>query len=296
MGFQKRDFTLFFSLPLDAVDWRNLEASTVRTVMLCLEFADTSTLARLAGMGCRVYLRVNEGSYYQDDAPLRIAAHVAMAREVIEVVGVFVGCEPENALDFSYTSNTYGAEFAYVHRRRFDAVRIQLQKMGVRVISPAQTCRSISEDEQPVPGSVTWREICCLPEMAYTEAQGRFGYLSADGNGVHVYQYAWDGPVDELRLKFMLKQAANLWHKLLYIDELGVSGNATQVQKMAAYIEVAEILLSQRDGRQHPLGQRVAMLCPFVSGGDPGNPPSWDRRFLIRDEAAYRLVADWLRR
>jgi hypothetical protein len=86
-----------------------------------------------------------------------------------------------------------------------------------------------------------------------------------------------------------------LLHKPICIDELGV-GNASMsdVQKMAAYIAVAEILLSRVDGRQHALGQRCELLCPFVSNGDPGDPPQWEPYFLLKDPACYAELGRWM--
>lgn len=294
MGFTRQKFGLFFSLPLSSQDWANLAVSRVKLVQLPLEFADGLALRRLAGMGVRALLRINEDAYYSDDAVGRLTARVLMAREVCPLEGVVVGNEPENAQDLTYTSASFGQPFAYVHRARFDAVRVALQSAGVKVISPAQTMRSISEDEQPIPGSVTWREICTLPETRYTEAQGQYGYLSANGNGGHIYCYGWDGPTDELRFKFALKYLANIWHKPIYIDEIGIAGNHTQLEKMAGYVSIAEILLSQRNGKQHPLGQRTEALIPFVSNGVPNG--QWDARYLLTDPACYQLLGNWLSR
>lgn len=293
MSFSKSRFALFMSLPLAPLDWQNLAASSVRLVQLPLAFCDQATLERMRGMGIRIVVRVGEGDYYDDLAPGRIRNAVLRAQLFCPIEAVIIGNEPENALDFTYGSNTFGADFAYLHRRRFDQVRVALQVVGINVVSPAQTMRSISEDEPPMPGKVTWREICCLPDSSLTEVQGQFGYLSANYNGVHLYGYGWEGYVDELRMLFALKEAANLWHKPLFVDEIGIGGNATPLQKMAAYIAVAEILLSTQDGKQHPLGQRVAMLSPFVSNGEPHG--QWDARFLLRDPAAYALLGDWMR-
>lgn len=294
MGFQKSKFGLFFSLPLSPQDWRNLEVSRIKLVQMPLDFADALTLQRLRSMGVRVLLRIDEGAYYSDDAPARLTPRVVRAAELCPLEGAVVGNESENAQDFTYTSASFGQPFAYVHRVRFDAMRVALQAAGIRVISPAQTMRSISEDEQPIPGSVTWREICTLPNTRYTEAQGQYGYLSANGNGAHIYCYGWDGPTDELRFKFALKYLANIWHRPLYIDEIGIAGNHTQLEKMAGYVSIAEILLSQRNGKQHPLGQRTEALVPFLSNGTPNG--QWDARYLLTDPACYQLLGNWMSR
>jgi hypothetical protein len=141
---------------------------------------------------------------------------------------------------------------------------------------------------------VSWREIVCLPDRSREEAEGKHGYLDADGNGGHIYEYGWTWPVDPLRFKFAVKHNLELWHKPLWIDELGVEGGAAPVDKMRAYLQMADILLSEVNSEQHPLGQRVEFLCPFVSNGHPGSPPSWDIRYLMRDRACYELLGQWM--
>lgn len=291
MAFTKAKFGIFWSLPPATGDWANLTASGVKLVMLPLEFTGAETLLRLAGMGCRVLVRVQEGSYYDDNAPARIRNQILAVRQLCPLEAVIVGNEPDHTLNWEYSSAGWGQEFAYVHRRRFDAVRRALQGAGVNVIAPATIMRSISEDEAPAPGRVTWREIMCLPEQFNQEV----GYLAADGCGVHLYSYHWDGPVDLLRWLFALKQQAELWHKPLYIDEVGVADSDSPLDKMRSYINMAEKLLSVRGGRQHPLGQRVECLIPFVANGDPGDPPAWDPRFLLRDPVAYQELGIWMR-
>lgn len=291
MGFIKQRFALFYSLPLDPQDWQNLAASHVKLAMLMLPFADATTLRRMRDMGIRVVLRVPEEAYYEDSAPTHIKDGVLAAMQSCPVEAVLIGNEPDAAQDLGYGASTFGQPFAYAHRRRFDAVRSVLQGVGIKVISPALIMRSISEDEAPAPGQASWREILCLPDE-----NKEYGYLEADGNACHIYGYGWDGPVDELRFKFAVKIAATLWHKELWIDEVGMTGKYTQLEKMSAYIDMAEILLSvQSDGKQHPLGRRVNLLCPFVSNGSPGDPPAWSPGFLIRDPKAYELLGQWIR-
>lgn len=289
MGFSKQRFAIFWSLPPDDQDWVNLALSRVKLVMIMLEFCDAVTLTRLRDMGCRVVIRVNEGAYYDDAAPTRIRNLVLGAKALCPVEAVIIGNEADHAQDLQYGSANWGQAWAYQHRKRFDALRKALQLVGVKVISPALIMRSISEDEYPAPGQVAWREILCLPDNGY-------GYLDAEGNGVHLYMYHADGPVDTLRALFALKYYATIWHKPLWIDEIGIPDKRSQVEKMRAYIAFAEYLLSIRDdGKQHPLGQRVEFLCPFVGNGIPGDPPAWNPNYLIRDPNAYRLLGDWLK-
>lgn len=283
---KKSDFSLFFSSPLDPPDWHNLDTSGVGRVMLPLNLATAATLDGLKARGVRVVLRTDE-DYYSDDAPSRIRGLLRRAQQRAEVEAVIVGVEPENAQTLTYGAGTWGQQWAYVHRKRSDAVRAALQGLGVKVISAGWTMRSISEDEAPQPGKVTWREIVTASE-AGVGGRADFGYNDDeyDGAGCHIYQYGWQSFVDVVRLKFALKEAQSLFHKPLWIDELGISSGG-QLQRMAAYLDIATMLLT------HPLGERVEMLCPFISNG---NGIGWDPGFLMTDPACYRLVREWLAR
>lgn len=289
MTFTKRRFCLFFSLVLTEHDWQNLAASRVRLVMLPLSLAASrpEVCRRMREMGCTLVLRVEEGTYSDGDAPARIGGECVRVQNVCPVEAVIVGVEPENGVAFTYGQDWQKIR-AYEHRAAFDRVRVGLQLRGFRVVAPGWTKRSISEDDPPQPARTTWREICTQPQESEHDQGGvSFGYHSAQGVGWHEYQHGWLGFVDELRLKFSLKQAQELWHLPLWIDELGVN-TGSQVERMRAYIDIAEMLLS------HRLGRRIEMLAPFISNGDPGSPPHWDARFILRDPVAYRLLGDWM--
>lgn len=271
----KSAFCLFYSLPLDAQDWASLTASHVKRVMLMLPFADQATLARLNSMGVSVTLRCPEDAYYDDLAPLRIRNAVQACASVCKVDAVIVGVEPESEFDFTYGSPTWGAERAYAHREAFTRVMTALKAAGFAVASPGWRIRAITEDDPPQPGEAQWAEIC------------RLQYDRADYNAVHIYEHAWDGPVNEWRFKTTLRELEKQWHKMLLIDEIGIN-HGTQIERMRGYLDIAQLLLT------HPLGKRVAMLCPFVANGNPGNPPSWSPNYVIRDPAAYTLLAHWI--
>lgn len=290
MAFTKQKFGVFWSLPPDDLDWSNLATSRVTLVMLMLDHADRPILERLALMGCRVILRVAEGSYYQDEAPTRITARAVWARAICPVEAVIVGNEPENALDLSIGSGTWGQQFAFLHRKRFDLTRIALQSAGVRVISPAYTCRMLTETDKPQPGEQAWWDICTDSQTEYTEQEGQYGYHSANGNGVHVYTHNWLGPVDELRVAFMLQRLQSMWHLPLYVDEVGMN-SGPPLDRMRCYIDIGQLLLE----RHYPYGARVEALIPFVGNGTPGNPPAWSPGYLMRDPAAYAMLGDWMR-
>ena len=274
---QKDYFTLHFSMPLDAQDWDNLSLSSVKRVMLPLAIARQEDLARLKGMNIKVLLRVGEQDYYRNDAPGKVRQQVQSFMGICQVEGVIIGCEPEGVVaNLGYGAPDWGQQLAFEHARRMDAVRQALCGLPqqIALIAPGWTARTITEDSLPAPGTLTWRDIC------------RDAYWKCDGIGAHVYEYGWT-QVDVLRLKFTLQKLEELFHLNLYIDEVGVPGD--DLTQMNAYIDIANLLMKSR------LGDRVRMLCPFVSNGDPGNPPAWDPRFLIKDPQAYRVLGAWLR-
>jgi hypothetical protein len=282
---QKSDFTLFFSLPLDNHDWQNLALSRVSRVMLPFQLAIPQTLQRLRQMNVRVVLRVEEGSYDATDAPARIVQGAQAARAIADLDAVIVGVEPEGGLNWGYGSPSWGQSRAYAHRWNFDKVRIALQQAGIRAISPGWTMRSISEDEAPQPGRIAWREIVSLPQTLPGGMQSS-GYQDADGCGIHFYQYRFASVVDALRLKFFLKQAAEMWHKPLWIDEINID-NGDPLTRMTACIAMADLLVNTNFSS----GLRVAMLCPFVSNGDG---IGWNPGYLMRDSACYAALGSWI--
>jgi hypothetical protein len=270
----KRDFALFFSLPLSPQDWVNLQASHVETVMLPLDYADIATLDRLRGMGVRVVLRVNEGDYGDKSAPSRVLTRVQACANHATVLAVIVGVEPDAPYDLQYGSPTWGQAAAYLHRDALERVGMALQGQGFVVVSPGYRQRSISEDEAPVPGVLTWAEIV------------RITYDACDGNAVHLYQYDYSSIVDILRVKFTLKQWQALWHKDLWLDEVGIGGSKSPVEKMRMYMHMFDMLAG------HRLGERIRLFCPFVSNGTPNG--QWDARFLLDDPQCYQELGTWM--
>lgn len=269
---KKQDFALFYSLPLDGLDWQNLAASHVKRVMLLLPFCDTTTLDRLNSMGVRLIIRVPEDAYYDIGAPVSIREQVRAISRHIGIAGVVVGNEPDNAFSFEDGAPTWGADYAYAHRDAFDRVRDLLQREGFPVVSPGLTMRSISEDEPPQPGQYTWAEIL------------RLSYDKAHGNAVHLYTYNWLSIIDQSRVKFALKHYEGMHHMPIWIDEININ-SGTPLARMTACIAIANLLLT------HELGKRVVSFCPFVSNGD-GN--GWPIGYLLRDPACYQLLGQWM--
>jgi hypothetical protein len=271
----KQDFTLFFSLPLSEKDWANLSTSRVSRVMLPLGLADQATLGRLAAQNIRVVLRVEEGRYGNDIGRQQVKNQVVAAGGIAKVSAVIVGCEPEGAVSFEYGAASWGQDVAYAHMRDLGLMTQLLKHAGFVVVSPGWRMRSISEDDQPQPGEATWSEIT------------RLQYDACDGNACHLYTYNWTGIVDELRVKFALQRFAWGRHKLMWLDEVGVN-SGTPIERMRAYIDIAQMLLSG------PVGRRVTMLCPFVCNGNPGIPPSWSPGYVLSDPQCYVELGAWL--
>lgn len=297
MAFTKQRFCLHYSIPLSKQDWANLDASRVKLVMLPLPFCDRDTLWELRARNCKVVIRIPESDYYQDADPIRIKDAVFAAMQFCPIEAVIVGVEPDDQYVLSYGEPTWGQERAYEHRRRFDAVRRLLQPM-IKVISPGLKAavrrtdgtvgRTISEDDPPAAGIRDWCMINTLPD----KKDNTFGWDEAEGNSTHMYLYSHDGIVDDLRFMIDSKWWLTLLHKPIWMGELGL-GNArsNDQDKMQAYIQIAEILLSRKNGKQHPLGQRCELLAPFVSNGIPDH---WEAYYLLDDPVAYQLLGAWM--
>lgn len=273
----RQDFCLFFSLALSDADWHNLEVSGVGRVMLPLSLAHArpDILARLAAMGKRVVLRLEE-DYYDTQAPKRVTQQVKDVIRLVPVDAVILGVEPENGVDLSYSAPSWRQDKAYIHRAVLWSVYnalLEALEPEVEFISPGHTMHSISEDEQPAPGREAWAEIC------------RPLYSQLDGAGFHLYGYGSDGHyINTVRALFALKAAQERFHKPVWIDEIAFD-SGTQVERMDAVIRFARLMES------HALGERVRMVCPFVSNGDGSAYPS---RLIITDPQAYELVGRYM--
>ena len=269
---RREDFALFWSLPPDLQDWDNLTVSRVRRVQLVASFTDQPTIARLASMGVRCTVRLDEADYATGDARLRSRDRIGTLLPLGAIDTVMVGVEPENAFNFRFGSPTWGQHAALDHAALLTAMTALLRPLGVRVVSAGWTARGIdmnwSNPEGVQPGLYTWLEIT------------RQAYNACDLNGFHLYGY--DGTEYDLweRMRRHLWVEQGRRHKPLYIDEVGVLGSNTPVDKMRSYVRFATRLLG-------PMGERVAAFTPFVSNG---TGIGWDPRFLIRDRQAYLLL------
>src|SRR5687768_3902807 len=112
---RREDFALFWSLPPDLQDWDNLTVSRVRRVQLVASFTDQPTIARLASMGVRCTVRLDEADYATGDARLRSRDRIGTLLPLGAIDTVMVGVEPENAFNFRFGSPTWGQHAALDH-------------------------------------------------------------------------------------------------------------------------------------------------------------------------------------
>lgn len=275
MAFTRSRMGIFWSLPPDNQDWANLNTSGVRLVMLPYRVATPDLLAHLQDAHKRVVIRMtNEDACTVPPGSVRFLLE-DYVRRGFPVEAVILGNEPERSYDTCYGSPDWGLGYdgAWTHANRADAYRRTLQGIGgIKVIAPAFSRGAISEDDAPHPGQESWAEVC------------RAVYDACDGQGFHLYQYAWKSPVDSLRLRFALQRGEERHHRNLWIDELGID-TGTPVERMAAYIDVARLL------ERHPYGERVEFLCFFVSNGDG---QGWGKNYIIRDRQAYKLLGSFM--
>jgi hypothetical protein len=271
----RRDaFTLFFSMPLDATDFRNLNLSGCKRVQLPhrIALSNMAMLAHLASLQKRVIIRLEEPDIYEVP-PATFRSQLQAIVNVITVDAVILGNEPDVGHDWEFGAPDWGQEWGWHHAARLNILIDVLDGMPFKLVSPAWMNRSISEDDPPMPGRCTWREIVARV------------YNKCDANGGHIYEHAWNWPVDHLRARYKLKQLQEYLHKPIYLDEFNIS-EGTQVERMRACISMADLLLT------HKLGDRVEMFSPFVSNG-LGN--AYDPGMVMREEACYRLVGEWMR-
>lgn len=229
-------------------------------------------LSDLAGSHKRVLIRVEQEN---TSAPAAIARDLARIARSVPVDAVITGNEPEVGIDMRYSSRDWGQGTAYAGLPRTKALIDAVHGLGLTAVSPAFSCSPevISEDGWAQPGRTAWREICAPV------------YQEADGCAAHVYSLNWLTVADVIRFKAALRWALEAWHRPLYLDEVGTA-RGTQLERMGSYIEMAEVIMGHKDG------ERVRLLCPFVSTGTPNG--QWDPDYILNDPVAYALLADWM--
>jgi hypothetical protein len=233
-------------------------------------------LAHLAALGKRVIIRLEE-DYYDHDAPQRIRGQVRDAMRLVPVDAIVMGVEPDAPFSLKYGAPSWGQDSARSHANAMAKVRQALADLGPRLISPGWTAGMKHVVDDLYPGKQAWRLEC-------GEA-----YAECDANGGHVYLHVWRGWQDEFYFINQVNELAQMFHKPLFIDEVGVT-DGSDVEQMRAYIRMTQML----EDEHWEAGQRVVGFVPFISTGDPGNPPVWNGKYLLKEEAAYQLLGTFM--
>lgn len=277
MAFSKTDFTLAWFAPPDQQDFANLVASHVQRVMMPYQLAyqNRDLLTRLMSMGRHLIVRT-EQDYV--GPTWDIAVGLNAIRRVIPVDAVIFGTEADNGVDFRFGAPDWQEKAPQSAARVWALMQaVRMGVSGLTTVAPAMTWppEMISEDGTPQPGRTSWQDIVRLP------------YDSADGVASHCgYVLGWDGnAVNEWRFKVGLKREVETWHKPLWIDECTYPTD-NDVAQMRCAIDEADIIMAGE------CKDRVRMLCPFISTGFVNG--SWDKKYIIRDPAAYTLLGEWM--
>jgi hypothetical protein len=279
MAFTRAQFSLFFSLPLDGLDWGNLLNSHVKRVQAMLPFCTPDFCKRLAGHGISLQVRVPRDRL-MDIASVAVEMH--SIKKWVQVDGAIIDNEPEHTYDMRYGSPTWGHQHAYQHRRDMEAALYVLRPLGIRVCSPGWTSRvkDFNWKEGLFPGEQSWLEVT------------RIEYNRCDYNGLHAYTY--DGTAYDIneRMRRIFHREQERRHRPLWVNEIGVD-RGTQVERMAVYIEIARQLMTTNTASVwYGAGERVEGFTPFVSNGTPNG--HWDAGYLLRDPACYALLGEFM--
>lgn len=276
---------LFFSMPLDAQDWANVQRSTVQEIMIPWRWgAGNETyqvLTEAAKRKLRVILRLTADDMQR--ALFTLTADLRAVSSLLVPSAIILGVEPDAGFKAEWGTD-WGDQAAWGHVARLRAVADALHPFGIPLVSPGHLSRPYTESEPPQPGIMPWREICA-PAYNGDLKEGRSNGIGA--NGVHLYAYSWvpGSFIDRLRLHYQLNLAATLWHQRLWIDEIGVA-TGTELQRMIAICDMARAIEGE------PGGNRVDKLIPFVSNGQSDG--SWNPDYVMRDPACYDALAAYL--
>jgi hypothetical protein len=299
--FERWMFAFHWSTLPAPVDWDNIRTGEFQCAMLDWSIASVSLCRDLKNAGI-VAIAVR---LWPEDYSTETARNLTINRLVkLQDEGVcflVIGREPENAYGLTYNDDWHGGE-AFVVRdailemnRR--ALVLHSQQRPLWTVSPGLTYRGHytnwdARDNRGAglqPGEYTWLEILrpALDECSYN------GFHSGGSDGTEY-------DITE-RMKDTIHEAQERYHRNLFIDEIVIS-RGTPVQRMTTYLRVATKLLERRAtnvaGSEIPLGgagERVRWLCPFISLGEPGEPPAWPRSQLLRDPDCYPLVRAFMR-
>ena len=290
MPFQRQSFALHWaSLPLD-VDWQNLRTSGVTRMQLDWRIASDELLRQLQDAGVReVAVRLWATDYDRESAR-RSTRDLVASKQRLGVKYVILGREPENGFDMRYGSRSWGGPEAFSEANNAHAMYTLLFPLGVKVVSAAFTYRAHYRDWNSAaspqgglqPGVYVWTEetrMLC-DEVDYNG----FHWGGADGTAYDIGE----------RMRVSLWEAQARHHKPLFIDEVAID-RGDPVFRMTTYLHLATLLMeSDRTKPFGGSGERVEWLCPFISAGDPGNPPQWPPDQILRDPRCYALVREYM--
>jgi hypothetical protein len=274
---------LHFSMPLDELDYSNLQLSGCRLVQLPWSQAlykrpglERTQLDLLTAGGYGVILRMN----HEDALALNLERRrlrAALDERLAETHGrgldaVIVFNEPDLLPNGQPTNLRKGSPSweqgrAYLHAWDTEQVRGALGNL-VRLVAAPLTNRHPSEDDRPEPGLLEWwallKDTYHKPEFT--------------GVGVHIYEEHLNddpGAVDTQRAKHKLWLWGSLWQPDRWVDEFQVT-HGTPVERARAWCSMIRLLQS----RQETYG----LFSPFVSNG---TGEGYDRDYIVRDPAAY---------
>src|SRR4051812_42939889 len=118
---KREDFTLFFSMPPDETDWKNLQVSGVKRVMVPWNMLSKAEYDRFRNTGVKVVLRMS------DEQATKLYAIMGEAKDAWAkgqgiIDAVILGCEPEAGHNW-----TWGADWqmgkAWDHQAQVSRLR-----------------------------------------------------------------------------------------------------------------------------------------------------------------------------
>jgi hypothetical protein len=274
MAFERSDFALFWSLSPDSLDWSNLAASRVKTVMLPYALAQNPLLAHLRDAGRSVVVRLTPEDL-QRNSGAQLRQRIATMQGIGNLRAVITGCEPEIEYNFDY-GYPWRQDQAYREAERSMSVLASLTGLTVPLVAAPLSPHGVGlgETDPLYPGLFSWREILAPVYHQY------------QGVGVHGYTHNYQSAVDTVRLQQSLRFWASFWHKPIWVDELGINTGSWQT-RMTGYLDTAR-WLCQPD---NPVGERVEMLAFFISNGDGKH---WDASYVIREPEAYLQIGQFM--
>lgn len=294
MTFDRRQrVALHFSMPLDGLDWSNLQRSGARLVQIPWAHAlyrepgsppESPTQARrLAQAGYRVILRMGHEDYVGRSAE-QLRAQMRLRLSEAGTQGydaVIIFNEPDidartgQPINLQHGSPSWQEGKAYLHAWDTDQVRQALQGL-VRLVGAPLSNRHPSEDDRPEPGLLEW----------WARLKWAYHQPGIVGVGCHIYEQFFNddpGAVDTMRAKHKLWMWGSFWQPRLWMDEFSVT-HGTPVERARAWCSMVRLL--------ERCPQQLELFSPFVSNG-LGNAYGAD--LVVRDPAAYEELGRFIR-